>query len=117
VPILEHVAGWRSRNGCQDTPDVREMPDLFDEGTVVQRWDYAGCRAETLFYRIEGGGAHMAGQSGEFESSFRREEPRPRGDGFDRRILFETGALSIAARTRFTETQHIFVQMSLSFWR
>ena len=56
MPILEHVAGWRSRNGCQDTPDVREMPDLFDEGTVVQRWDYAGCRAETLFYRIEGGG-------------------------------------------------------------
>ena len=66
VPILEHVGALAAVNGCDPDPAIQNVPDLFDDGTTLQRWNYQGCGAETVFYRIEGGGHTWPGMDVDF---------------------------------------------------
>ena len=56
LPILEHVAAWGEINGCDAQPDIVEVEDMYDDGTTLERWNFTRCAAETVFYKIEGGG-------------------------------------------------------------
>jgi len=56
VPILDHVGVWGELNGCSAQLNVVEIEDQYDDGTTLKRWSYTRCSAETLFYKIEGGG-------------------------------------------------------------
>ena len=49
---------WLARNGCDSDRTVVDLPDSFDDGTSVHRWDYPTCPdSQTLtFYEIRGGG-------------------------------------------------------------
>ncbi len=49
---------WAKANRCDPTPSIVELPDPVDDGTSVERWDFAGCRdgVDFQFYRIRGGG-------------------------------------------------------------
>lgn len=66
LPVLETVALWADKNGCGENPSIAELPDAFDDGTTVERWSFSGCGAETLFYRIDGGGHTWPGGPVEF---------------------------------------------------
>ena len=66
VPILEHVAHWVDLNGCGAVPQVEALPDRHDDGTTAERWTYAGCGAETVFYKIQGGGHTWPGMVVDF---------------------------------------------------
>ena len=56
MPILEHVGVWGEINECDTQPDVVEVEDAYDDGTTLERWNFTRCAAETVFYKIEGGG-------------------------------------------------------------
>lgn len=57
LSIDESVALWASRNGCGPSPIITILPDLANDGTTIERHDYAGCAgAEFVFYSIDGGG-------------------------------------------------------------
>ena len=47
---------WASNNGCDDEPTTHDLPDSAADDTTVERWEYEGCAAEFVFYRIRGGG-------------------------------------------------------------
>jgi polyhydroxybutyrate depolymerase len=56
VRIEQGVAFWAEHNGCRPTPAVTDMPNAHADNTLVQRWTYQECDAETVYYRVEGGG-------------------------------------------------------------
>jgi len=44
-------------NGCDTIPSITDLPDIEDDGTFVQIYDYDNCSSSKLqLYRIEGGG-------------------------------------------------------------
>ena len=49
---------WAMNNGCQPQRTTTALPHLADDGTSVERWDYAECAAGSgfVFYKILGGG-------------------------------------------------------------
>ena len=65
-PVLETVDFWRDLNGCSAPARVDAAEDRFDDGTTLERWSYDGCGAETLFYKVDGGGHTWPSQEVEF---------------------------------------------------
>jgi polyhydroxybutyrate depolymerase len=66
VPIAATVAAWASRNGCQATPTVEDLPDRDPtDGTTVTRITYAGCSkgGDVVFLQVNGGGHTWPGGS------------------------------------------------------
>ena len=60
------VAGWSSRNGCQPTPLVENLPDLDrTDGTTVTRVSYQGCQngGDVVLLRVNNGGHAWPGGS------------------------------------------------------
>ena len=47
---------WRSINGCDPTPASTPLHAAVHDGTSVMRRAYAGCKADVVWYEIEGGG-------------------------------------------------------------
>jgi polyhydroxybutyrate depolymerase len=47
---------WRSINGCDPTPASTPLHAGVRDGTAVTRRAYAGCKADVVWYEIEGGG-------------------------------------------------------------
>lgn len=58
-------AHWVATNGCAATPVVDVLPDAVADGTTVTRETWSGCSggAETVLYRVEGGGHTWPGTS------------------------------------------------------
>ncbi len=56
---------WASENGC-GTPTRTDLPDVADDGTTVERVDFAGCAAGAgvRLFAIHGGGHTWPGQGG-----------------------------------------------------
>ena len=52
---------WADANACQGAPRVTELPDRVADGTSVTRFDWDGCKAPLLHYRINGGGHQWIG--------------------------------------------------------
>jgi polyhydroxybutyrate depolymerase len=66
VPITSTVSSWASRNGCQPTPIVENLPDADPgDGTTVTRLTYQGCAkgGDVELLRINGGGHTWPGGS------------------------------------------------------
>lgn len=61
-------------NGCDPPPEVSEVPDLADDGTSVERWEYGDCAEEdaAMFFAIRGGGHTWPGSDAAFPPSFGR---------------------------------------------
>ncbi|ODR07749.1 esterase [Mycobacterium sherrisii] len=57
ISVTAMVDRWRSVDGCRGEPIATVLPNVGD-GTVVQRFDSAGCAAgtEVVLYRIDKGG-------------------------------------------------------------
>jgi len=47
---------WRSLDSCDPTPASTRMGAAVQDGTTVTRRVYAGCKADVVWYEIEGGG-------------------------------------------------------------
>jgi polyhydroxybutyrate depolymerase len=47
---------WRSLNGCAPAVTTATLPVAVQDGTSVDRRSYAGCRADVIWYEIQGGG-------------------------------------------------------------
>ena len=49
---------WAENAGCNSNPSITDLPDMEDDGTTVQIYEYADCdnQAVVRLYRIEGGG-------------------------------------------------------------
>lgn len=58
------ILAWSQANGCPRSPRVERLPDLFEDGTVVDRWTYGPGRedAAVVLYRIQGGGHTWPGR-------------------------------------------------------
>jgi len=60
------LGGWASRNGCQPTPVVENLPDIdTTDRTTVTRASYQGCTngGDVVLLRINGGGHTWPGGS------------------------------------------------------
>lgn len=57
IAVTSMVDKWRAVDGCHGDPTVQVLPNVGD-GTVVHRFDSAGCAASTevVFYQIDNGG-------------------------------------------------------------
>jgi polyhydroxybutyrate depolymerase len=57
---VEHFA---TRNGCGAASTTTPLPDRFDDGTTLTRFDYPGCRGggDVRFFRVGGGGHNWPG--------------------------------------------------------
>jgi polyhydroxybutyrate depolymerase len=47
---------WRTLNGCAPEVTTTKLPAVVQDGTSVDRRSYSGCRADVLWYEIQGGG-------------------------------------------------------------
>lgn len=58
LSIDETVLTWANRNHCQGAMITSDLPDLFDDGTTVQRKEHSNCEAgaQVVYYRITNGG-------------------------------------------------------------
>lgn len=72
LPVLDIVDFWSEKNGCADAVEQEAVPDAHDDGTTVERWEPAGCDAETVFYLIRDGGHQWPGGPVEFQTLGRR---------------------------------------------
>jgi polyhydroxybutyrate depolymerase len=66
VPISNTVASWASRNGCQPTPIIENLPDVDPtDGTTVTRISFQGCSkgGDVVLLRVNGGGHTWPGGS------------------------------------------------------
>ncbi len=56
IAVERSMLAWRDINGCADEFVATELPDRLDDGTRVTRFDWRGCQAPLVEYRITGGG-------------------------------------------------------------
>ena len=58
------IRAWAEADGCPETPEVFEVPDLVEDGTRVLRKSYGPGRggSEVILYIIEGGGHTWPGR-------------------------------------------------------
>ena len=58
------IRAWAEADGCPDTPEVIEVPDLAEDGTRVLKKSYGPGRggSEVILYIIEGGGHTWPGR-------------------------------------------------------
>ena len=58
------IRAWAQADGCPETPEVFEVPDLAEDGTRVLRKSYGPGRggSEVILYIIEGGGHTWPGR-------------------------------------------------------
>jgi polyhydroxybutyrate depolymerase len=52
---------WARRNGCSESPREEKMTSSVSDGTSVDKISYSGCRADVVFYRINGMGHRWPG--------------------------------------------------------
>src|SRR5262249_2574796 len=62
--VHDSVLSWARANGCPETPEVADAPDLADDGTAVQRKVYGPGKdgSEVVLYVIRGGGHTWPGR-------------------------------------------------------
>lgn len=55
VAVEDSMAFWREANGCTGVEEGA-LPDTADDGQTTTRVAGVGCAADTILYRVEGGG-------------------------------------------------------------
>lgn len=73
IPVPETVALWQSQNGCSGVEPEPTSVDDVDDDTSVHRFSYSACSAETLFYRVDGGGHTWPGGPVDFNPALGRK--------------------------------------------
>ena len=56
IGVERSMRVWRDINGCANEFVATELPDRMDDGTRVTRFDWRGCQAPLVGYRITDGG-------------------------------------------------------------
>jgi polyhydroxybutyrate depolymerase len=58
ISLAASAQFWRERDRIASTPDIKDLPDRFDDGTHVRReiWSGGSDETEVIVYTIEGGG-------------------------------------------------------------
>lgn len=64
---------WRSLNGCAPAVATTTLPVVERDGTSVSRRSYGGCRADVVWYEIEGGGHRWPPAAGDDPRGIGRE--------------------------------------------
>jgi len=56
--VGETVQFWVNKNGCNNEPEKRQLPDIRDDDTVIEEDRYADCTAnnQVILFTIVGGG-------------------------------------------------------------
>src|SRR5262245_17756757 len=67
--VADTMRAWSRINDCAPEPDVAELPDTADDGTIVTRSTWANGRdgAAVILYTIRGGGHTWPGRPGRME--------------------------------------------------
>jgi polyhydroxybutyrate depolymerase len=62
--VPDSIRAWVVANGCPETPEITQLPDLANDGMTVRRERYAPGRegSEVVLYRVEGGGHTWPGR-------------------------------------------------------
>jgi polyhydroxybutyrate depolymerase len=60
--VPETLAIWAKENGVSPTPTITKLPDIADDGTAVERYDFGPGLAPLVHYRIIGGGHNWPGR-------------------------------------------------------
>jgi polyhydroxybutyrate depolymerase len=68
ISAEDTVDRWVFVNECSGDAQITALPDVEDDGTTVERWDYNGCKdaAEVIFYVVTGGGHTWPGSRQQF---------------------------------------------------
>jgi len=56
IAVERSMRVWRDINGCADEFATTELPDRYNDGTQVTRFDWRDCQAPLAAYRITDGG-------------------------------------------------------------
>jgi len=56
VSVTDTMQGWASRNDCESTPLVENIPDTIGDGTSTAAHRYQGCAKPVVLLLIENGG-------------------------------------------------------------
>jgi polyhydroxybutyrate depolymerase len=59
APIPDVLRLWQKNNGCDETPEKAEIPDVNPgDGTTTERWVYQNCESngQLVHYRVRNGG-------------------------------------------------------------
>lgn len=61
IPVMQALSQWTVFNKCSDKKVTTSIPSLSTDGITIDKIEYVDCSAQTILYRINGGGHSWPG--------------------------------------------------------
>lgn len=61
IPVMQTLSQWATLNTCADGKVITSIPSLSTDSITIDKIEYMNCSAQTVLYRINGGGHSWPG--------------------------------------------------------